>query len=141
MSPLVSVVSKLFHHLSTFVELIVCFSSFVVLVLFLKSLLLDPFSSLLGLLCHHSLLQFLNPSRCYHLLSQFLNPSRCSHSFSQFLNPSRCSAQSHLANDHPNFLALDRHELHVLTSSPFVLVPETHLFWAFLSMVLVVHLA
>ena len=47
------------------------------LVLLLKYLLIDPFTSLLGLLCHHLLLQFLNPSRCSHSFSQFLNPSRC----------------------------------------------------------------
>ena len=107
-----SVASKLFHHLSTIVELVVCFSIFVVLVLLLKYLLLDPFSTPHGLLCHHSLLQFLNPSRC--------------------------SAQSHLsllpavADGHPNFLALDHHELlHVLTSSLSSLVLETSLFWVF----------
>ena len=91
-----SIISKLFHPLSMIVGLIVCFSIFVVPVLLLKYLLLDPFSTLLDLLRHHSL--------------------------SQFLNPSRYSAQSHLslssaaANDHPNCLTWDHHELLLVLS-------------------------
>ena len=107
-----SVASKLIRHLSTIVGLVVCFSIFVAPALLLKYLLLDPFAILLDLFCHHSL--------------------------SQFLHPSRCSAQSHLsrlsaaANDHPNCLAWDRHELLlVLTSSLSSLVLATRPFWAF----------
>ena len=55
---------KLFHHLSTIVGLIVCFSIFVVLALLLRYFLIDPFSTLLDLVLRHSLSQFLNPSRC-----------------------------------------------------------------------------
>ena len=68
-----------------------CFSIIVVPALLLKHLVLDPFSTLLDLLRHHSL--------------------------SQFLNPSRCSAQSHLAADgHPNCLAWNHHELLLVLS-------------------------
>ena len=89
---------------------IICFSIFVVPALLLKYLLLDPFSTLLDLLRHHSL--------------------------SQFLNPSRCSAQSHLsplsaaADGHPNCLAWNHRELLlVLSWSLSSLVLETRLFW------------
>ena len=101
-------------------KLVVCFSIFVLPVLLLKYLLLDPFSTLLGLFLRHS-------------LSRFLNPSRCS-------DQPRLPLFSAAADDHPNFLALDHHELlHVLTSSSSSsLVLETRLFWAFLSMALVV---
>ena len=81
-------------------------------VLLLKYLLLDPFSTLLGLFFRHS-------------LSRFLNPSRCS-------DQPRLSLLSAAADDHPNCLALDHHELlHGLTSSSSSLVLETRLFWAF----------
>ena len=117
----VSFASKLFHHLSTIVLLVVCLSIFFVPALLLKYLPLDPFSTLLDLLRHHSL--------------------------SQFLNPSRCSAQLHLsllstaADDHLNYLAWNHHQLLPFTSSSSLSSPvlEARLFWAVLSMVLVVH--
>ena len=78
------------------VGLVACSSIFVAPALLLRYPLLGPFATLLDLLCHHSL--------------------------SQFLHPSRCCAQSHLSQ--LSFAANDQRELPSMGSSAVASCPD-----------------